>query len=166
LEHCGLKEIVTTNVFLRKDNTILLAMKKHGHGEGHWNGAGGKVDPGETVAQAMVRESEEEIGVTPTSYRKVAESTYYQIYKGEPCKNTSHIYLCSQWEGEPTESDEMAPQWFETTAIPYNHMWPDAKDILPRLLDGQLLHSVFRYSPTNNQITSTEITEVDHFDEP
>ena len=50
-----------TVVFLIRENQVLLAMKKRGFGEGKWNGVGGKLDPGETVEQALVRECQEEI---------------------------------------------------------------------------------------------------------
>ena len=35
---------------------MLLGQKKRGFGEGYYNGFGGKVEPGETVAQAAARE--------------------------------------------------------------------------------------------------------------
>lgn len=44
-------------------NQILLAMKKRGFGEGKWNGAGGKVEAGETIVQAASRELREETGI-------------------------------------------------------------------------------------------------------
>ncbi len=53
----------TTLLFLLKDNHILLAMKKRGFGAGRWNGVGGKIEAGETIVQAAVRECFEEIGV-------------------------------------------------------------------------------------------------------
>lgn len=160
-----MKRITTTLALVVRDNEILLAMKKRGHGEGHWNGAGGKVDPGETISQAMVRECLEEIGITPTKYEKVAVNTYYQPYKGEPCENTSHNYLVTEWEGEPAESDEMTPRWFSLDEIPYESMWPDVPAWLPQLLAGKKLRSTFHYDDTNGAITSREITEVSSFDE-
>ncbi|MEJ0073651.1 MAG: NUDIX domain-containing protein [Candidatus Saccharibacteria bacterium] len=63
----------TTLLLLRRNDEVLLAMKKRGFGAGRWNGVGGKLDPGETVEQALVRECQEEIGVTPTEYHRVAE---------------------------------------------------------------------------------------------
>ncbi len=45
-----------TLLFLRKNNHILLAMKKRGFGADRWNGVGGKLEPGETIEQALVRE--------------------------------------------------------------------------------------------------------------
>jgi mutator protein MutT len=159
-----MKEILTTLVFLRRDTELLLAMKKRGHGEGHWNGAGGKVDPPETIEQAMIRECEEEIGVTPVSYEQVALQIFHQLYKGEPSKNIVHVYICTGWRGEPTESEEMAPQWFEIKDIPYAHMWPDDRYWLPQVLSGQKLHSTFYYDD-DYQLLSSEITEVESFDE-
>ena len=42
-------------LFLRRDDQILLAMKKRGFGSDRYNGVGGKIEPGDTVEQAMIR---------------------------------------------------------------------------------------------------------------
>jgi 8-oxo-dGTP pyrophosphatase MutT (NUDIX family) len=36
-------------------------MKKRGFGEGRWNGVGGKVEPGESIEAALIREAKEEV---------------------------------------------------------------------------------------------------------
>lgn len=54
-----------TICLLIKDDQVLLALKKRGFGEGKWNGVGGKVKDGETIEQTAIRETQEEIGVTP-----------------------------------------------------------------------------------------------------
>ena len=61
----------TTLCLLKKDNSILLAMKKRGFGSGKYNGIGGKIEKGETPDEAMIRETKEEIKVTPIKYEKV-----------------------------------------------------------------------------------------------
>jgi len=48
-----------TLLFLIKEDQILLAMKKRGFGMGRFNGVGGKIEPGETIEQAMIRECQE-----------------------------------------------------------------------------------------------------------
>ena len=59
-----------TLLFVRRTNPetgakeVLLGMKKRGFGLGKWNGFGGKVEPGETVPAAALRELEEEACVT------------------------------------------------------------------------------------------------------
>jgi len=156
------KLLTTTLVFLRRDDEVLLAMKKRGHGEGHWNGAGGKIDPGETIEQAMVRECQEEIGVTPTAWEQIGEADFYQLHRGEPCKNTVHVYICTEWTGEPVESEEMAPQWFRLADVPYDRMWPDSIHWLPQLFAGQKIRGSFRYND-DNVLQTHEITEVAEF---
>jgi 8-oxo-dGTP diphosphatase len=73
----------TTLLFLvkKQDNKIselLFAMKKRGFGAGRWNGVGGKLSEGETIVQAVVRETKEEIGVDvqESHLKKVAELAF------------------------------------------------------------------------------------------
>ena len=43
-------------VIVNQDSKVLLGMKKRGFGTGFYNGFGGKVEPGETILEAAVRE--------------------------------------------------------------------------------------------------------------
>lgn len=43
-------------VLVEQDSRLLLGEKKRGFGKGYWNGFGGKVEAGETIEQAAVRE--------------------------------------------------------------------------------------------------------------
>ena len=38
-----------------------------------------------------------------------------------------HVYSCAEgeWTGEPAETEEMRPLWFETSAVPFEKMWKD-----------------------------------------
>jgi mutator protein MutT len=149
----------TTLVFLLRGDELLLAMKKRGFGAGKWNGIGGKVDAGETLEQAMVRECQEEIGTTPLSYDKVALHTFYAPYKGEPSQIFTHTYLCSEWQGTPVETEEMAPQWYKVTDIPYGQMWADDVLWLPKVLEGIKLETVFHLDE-QDKLLSQDIREV------
>jgi len=51
---------VLTLVMPRREGRILLGMKKRGFGQGRWNGFGGKVEKGESVAEGAARELLEE----------------------------------------------------------------------------------------------------------
>lgn len=135
-----------TLVFLRRGDEILLAMKKRGFGKGRWNGAGGKVEPGETIEQAMVREAQEEIGVTPLRFRKVAANRFHGTGAGgKVWGNVGHTYICEEWRGEPSETEEMAPRWFELANIPYHEMWEDDALWLPLVLAGKYLRTDFAF---------------------
>lgn len=123
-----------TLLFLRRDGEIMLAMKKRGFGVGKWNGAGGKVEPGETHEQAAVRECQEEIGVTPQDLQKIGELHFYDL---PDVDHYCHIYTATEWDGDPHETEEMRPQWFKLADIPYDQMWPDDELWMPLLLAGK-----------------------------
>jgi 8-oxo-dGTP pyrophosphatase MutT (NUDIX family) len=69
-----------TVLFLRREQEVLLAMKKRGFGKGRWNGVGGKVELGETPEEAAKRECLEEINVTPQIIKKVAELIFNEMH--------------------------------------------------------------------------------------
>ncbi len=147
-----------TLLFLIKDRQILLAMKKRGFGAGRWNGVGGKLDLGETLEQAVVRETQEEIEVTPTRYEKVAELDFYGGSEQEAWNMYVHAYLCTRWQGEPKETEEMAPKWYDISDIPYEKMWADDKHWLPVVLAGKNVKGTFWFNE-NDELIKHEITE-------
>ena len=149
-----------TLLFLRQKNQVLLAMKLRGFGAGRWNGVGGKLEPGESIEQAMIRETKEEIGVEPRNCEKVAELHFDEYFKGEPTIMNVHVFTATKWEGAPTNSEEMAPKWFDVTKIPYDDMWPDDSYWLPDVLDGKKLVANFVLDEKDS-ITSSAIRVVD-----
>jgi len=151
---------VLSLLFLRRDNEVLLAMKKRGFGEGRWNGVGGKVENGESIEQAMIRETEEEISITPTAYEKVADIRFDEYFKGEPTLMHVHVFVATAWTGEPAESEEMSPKWFTLDQIPYDHMWSDDPFWLPQVLDGKKISADFKLDASDVILNHTIKTVV------
>ena len=121
---------------------ICLAMKKRGFGVNRWNGVGGKVEKAEGIDKAAERETKEEIGVEIKQMYKVAELSFYFPHN-QLWDQKVHVYFSEVWDGEPSESEEMNPQWFSTQNIPLEHMWPDDAFWVPEVLSGKLVKATF-----------------------
>ena len=158
-----MSKIETTLCILKKEDSILLALKKRGFGEGKYNGVGGKIEENETPEEAMIRETQEEIHVTPTEYEKVGIVEFDEYVKGKKENLIFHLYVASKWSGEPTESDEMKPFWFKIDNIPYDKMFSDDKYWLPLIMEGKKIKAYFDFDENWN-ILSNRIEEVEKFD--
>lgn len=148
-----------TLIFLLKGNPVsevLLGFKKIGFGQGKYTGFGGKLEPGEEVAEAALRELVEETGVRvpdpeTLSFRAILEFSFPRKRKLEQRVFVFCTYL---WEGIPTESNEMIPQWYSIEEIPYHQMWDDARYWLPRVLSGEKFQAQFQYQADNTTVAT------------
>jgi 8-oxo-dGTP diphosphatase / 2-hydroxy-dATP diphosphatase len=154
----------TTLCLLLKDDRVLLAMKKRGFGAGRWNGVGGKVQEGETIEAAALREMEEEIGVRAKegALEKAAFLTFYFKTKPEWDQEVT-VFVLREWEGEPSESEEMKPAWYAFDQVPYAEMWPDDKDWLPIVLDKRKVKADFHFADLGDVFEKVELAEVAGF---
>jgi len=126
---------------------VLLGRKKEGLGAGRLVGLGGKLEPGETAVAAAVREVHEESGVVVAAsdldhrgrltYRFPTRSSWSQ---------ESDVFVAERFDGEPVESDELVPAWYEVDRLPLDEMWDDARFWLPGVLAGGRVRRAFRFA--------------------
>ena len=128
--------------FVVKDKRILLIRKKRGFGAGKINGPGGKIDPGETAMASAIRETFEELGVTPTGIREAGE-LFFEFVDG--LRLHCAVFRADDLAGEPIETDEAVPLWTNVDAIPYEEMWADDRFWLPLLIRGQRFRGAFLF---------------------
>lgn len=114
---------------------VLLGMKKRGFGTGRWNGFGGKVLPGESVEDAAKRELLEEAGIEVDYLEKYGVLDFE--FQGNPEILEVHIFKIIDFTGEPSEGEEMRPQWYFVDEIPFKEMWPDDIYWIPLFLKGK-----------------------------
>ena len=128
-----------------KISEVCLAMKKRGFGVGRWNGVGGKLTEGETIEEATIREAQEEIGILAKNINKIAELSFKFPHKPD-WDQVVHTYFTEEWEGDPQESEEMNPKWFNIKDIPFSEMWSDDILWLPQVIEGNLLKGEFVFN--------------------
>ena len=154
-----------TLVFLIKKSgeqitEICLGLKKRGFATGKWNGVGGKVEPSETIEQAAIRETGEEIGVIPKMLNKAGEFSFYWTHNPE-WNQIVHVYYAEDWEGEPRETEEIMPGWFSPENLPWDKMWPDDKFWMPYFLSGTPIKATFTFNE-NSEIIDKDIAEINN----
>lgn len=145
---------VCTLAFLRRDDEILLAMKKRGFGTGRWNGVGGKVEPHEDMQDSLIRECQEEIGVTPLEFTRVAVHDFVMHEGNEPWHMHVHVFIATKWKGKPREGEEVAPRWFKLRDIPYDDMWQDDIIWLPLVLRDKKLIATFMFDKDDDMLSA------------
>lgn len=117
---------------------LLLGLKKAGFGAGKWVGLGGHVEPGEKPAAAAVREVEEESGLlVPACSLSQLAAIEFRFPARPAWDQDTDVFVTWVYEGEPAESDEVAPRWFAEDALPLGLMWDDARYWLPLVLAGE-----------------------------
>ena len=155
-----MRKIQTLSI-IHQHPRVMLGMKKRGFGAGRWNGFGGKLKQGEFIEEAAKREILEEAGVIVDNLKEVG------IINFEFIKNPGeilevHILKIESFKGEPKESEEMKPQWFNLDEIPFNEMWSDDIYWFPFFLKNKKFRGKFLFDE-NDKVLEKELIEVVNF---
>jgi len=126
--------LVVAVALIDADNRVLISQRPEGKQlAGLWEFPGGKLDPGETPEQALVRECREELGI------EVCETCLAPLTFASHSYEDFHIlmplYICRNWEGEiaPQEGQQIA--WVRANRLQHYPMPPADIPLLPALRD-------------------------------
>ena len=101
------KNIEVVAAIFRKENTIFATEKGYGEFKGYWEFPGGKVEPGESLEEALRREIREELQVEIHIEEKFTELDYdYPKFH-----LTMHCYFCSVLSGKITLVEATDARW-------------------------------------------------------
>ena len=126
--------LVVACALIDADDRVLLAQRPDGKTlAGLWEFPGGKVEPGETPEDALIRELDEELGIVvkapclaPLSF---ASHTYERFHLLMP------LYVCRKFEGVPIAREHKALKWVRPQALRDYAMPPADVPLVAALTD-------------------------------
>lgn len=126
--------LVAASALVDSDGRVLLAQRPEGKQlAGLWEFPGGKVEPGETPEETLIRELQEEIGITtkvaclaPLTF---ASHTYDDFHLLMP------LYVCRRFEGIARGLEGQALKWVRPKDMRDYPMPPADEPLIPFLID-------------------------------
>jgi 8-oxo-dGTP diphosphatase len=95
---------------LKKKGSYFIAQRNKDKYMGlKWEFPGGKVDPGETLSEALSREIHEELNINIRVHEKLAQ----EKYKDNEINIVLHYFLCSIIDGTIKLNEHEAMKWVE-----------------------------------------------------
>ena len=102
--------IVTAAALVDADGRVLLQQRPPGKGmAGLWEFPGGKVEPGETPEAGLIRELDEELGITVET-ACLAPATFASVPLGDG-RLLLLLYICRKWRGLVEAREASALRW-------------------------------------------------------
>jgi 8-oxo-dGTP diphosphatase len=121
---------VAAAILHRGDGKVLLAQRLPGTPySGYWEFPGGKLEPGESARDALLRELEEELGIVVTR----AAPWLTQRYDYPHAHVELEFFRVFEWQGEPHGRDGQAIAWQRPTAIEVAPLLPANAPVLRAL---------------------------------
>ena len=149
--------ISTTLCYIERDDQYLMLLrnkKKNDLNEGKWIGVGGKIEPGETPEEGVMREVLEETGLTlkNCTLRGVVE-----FISGKWEDEHMYLYTSDSFEGSLTDCDEGELRWIPKSEIFDLPLWEGDRVFFNYLLsDEPFFHLELRYDDSD-ELTGTEL---------
>ena len=126
--------LVVAVALIDADNRILIAQRPPGKTLGGlWEFPGGKIEPGERPEAALIRELDEELGLTvkepclaPLTFASHAYPDFHLLMP---------LYICRRWEGFAQSREGQTLQWVKPRELRNFPMPPADAPLIAPLID-------------------------------
>lgn len=126
--------LVAACALVDADGRVLVAQRPEGKAlAGLWEFPGGKVEPGERPEATLIRELDEELGITvkeaclaPLTFASHAYETFHLLMP---------LWICRRWEGTIQRKEHQALQWLRPARLRDIPMPPADEPLIPALID-------------------------------
>ena len=126
--------LVAACALIDADRRVLIAQRPAGKSmAGRWEFPGGKLEPGETPEEALIRELHEELGIetkqaclAPLSFVSHSYENFHLLMP---------VYVCRKWQGTPAPLEHQALKWVRPVALRDYAMPPADEPLIATLCD-------------------------------
>lgn len=116
------------------DGRVLVAQRPEGKAlAGLWEFPGGKMEAGERPEETLIRELDEELGITvkeaclaPLTFASYPYETFHLLMP---------LWICRRWEGVIQKKEHQALQWLRPACLRDIPMPPADEPLIPALID-------------------------------
>lgn len=126
-----MKRIEVVAAIIKKGNCIFATQRGYGDYKDWWEFPGGKMEPGETPEEALVREIKEELS-TDISIDKFLYTVDYDYPKFHL---TMHCYICSLLSDSLHLNEHGAAKWLNREDIHSVNWLPADEILLPMIVE-------------------------------
>jgi 8-oxo-dGTP diphosphatase len=147
-------KIATLGIVIHNDKLLLGEKKKGEIGTGVLSGPGGKLDPGETLPECLIRETREELTIEldPVSLELVARIIFHKGrtrfmflnkildffgWRSSVPDFEVSVYRARILSGELVETDDMIPGLYPLDDLPLEQMYEADRHWLPKAARGE-----------------------------
>jgi 8-oxo-dGTP diphosphatase len=126
--------LVAAVALVDADGRVLIAQRPPGKPlAGLWEFPGGKIEPGETPEQTLIRELAEELGIetkvaclAPLTFASHAYETFHLLMP---------LFVCRRFQGTPEPREGQALKWVRPKSLRDYPMPPADEPLIPILID-------------------------------
>ena len=126
--------LVAACALIDRDGRVLLTRRPEGKPmAGLWEFPGGKLHPGETPEEAVIRELREELGIDIASNCLAAFA--FASHRYPKFHLLMPLFLCRRWSGRPEGLEGQKLAWVRPDKLADYPMPPADKPLIPLLRD-------------------------------
>jgi 8-oxo-dGTP diphosphatase len=126
--------LVAAVALIDTDGRVLLAERPEGkHLAGMWEFPGGKVQPDETPEAALIRELDEELGIS--THESCLAPFTFASHSYETFHLLMPLYVCRKWQGIVTSREGQRLKWVRPAQLSDYPMPPADKPLVAMLRD-------------------------------
>jgi 8-oxo-dGTP diphosphatase len=126
--------LVSACALVDPDNRVLITQRPEGKAlAGLWEFPGGKVEKGETPEETLIRELEEELGIT--TWQTCLAPVTFASHSYESFHLLMPLFVCRRWEGSPVAREGQGLKWVRPVNMRDYPMPPADEPLIPALID-------------------------------